>query len=99
MVIMERWGALAHEHSEVSRNSGLCIVVLRSSFKLLFLIISLRSLIAFQAVHLLGNSDLLVLKPFFWGSKLHFYKAVKLHLHHKQHEPHMLFWQAGLLLQ
>lgn len=36
---------------------------------------------------------------FFWGSKLHFYKAVKLHLRHKQHEPHMLFWQAGLLLQ
>lgn len=92
-------GALAHEHNEVNRNSGLCIVLLHSSFKLWFLIISLRSLIAFQAVHFLGNSDLQVLELVFLGSKLHFYKAVKSHLHHKQHEPHMLFWQAGLLLQ
>lgn len=92
-------GTLAHEHNEVNRNSGLCIVLLHSLFKLWFLIISLRSLRAFQVVHLLGNSDLQVLMLVFGGSKLHFYKAVKLHLRHKQHELHMLFWQAGLLLQ
>lgn len=52
-----------------------------------------KKLNRFQAVHL-GNSELQALRLGFFGSKLHFYKAVK--LHHKQHEPLMLFWQAAI---
>lgn len=77
--------------------SGLCIVLLHPLFKLCFLIISFWSLKAFQAVHLLGNSDLHTCVLGFLGSKFFFDKALKLPLHHRQHEPQMLFWRAGLL--